>query len=655
MVVDGQVAAQALLEKPIGEATVRLYAWTGQAWFDNVRVQTSAQADPVPEEVVRAVEEHLGKDQAQDVVRPRADGEFGELRASPTIHSIGFEWDLHGDTNHNATCTMRYRKKGEQAWKNATSLLRIDYRGWYSGKELRAYRHFNMFAGSLMFLAPGSEYEVELKLTDPDGGAAAKTLEIATNPVPSLGKPIRTLHVAPDGANAQPGDGSTDKPFVGLRSAFEAAKPGDLFLLRSGKYKGTDIKVSGEKNRHIAFKSAQPGGAVITSTLGVAGSYLWFQGLTFVTEDEKEYGGIRIRGREEGRHEVVVVRNTFNNCRYGFSNSERNWNGDPALLSRRWYIADNVYAGGPWSEYFTRLYLFADSDISYNRITTTFNGKGGDAIALRSGCTNVDAHHNDIRDIEDDFFEPDSAYANIRIWCNRGINATYQAVSFQPQMCSPWYIVRNEFVLMAKTRSATVFKTNVFDRNVIVNNTFVVRGQGAQYRANIMLGALSRNNLWVHIYDPSVASRPRGAVWAGDGDRYLDQRYLIGGQSMPNWRTDVDYDGFAWDHIPEMERPFQWDDHYITSVAKLAEALGIEKHGVQLEKDQLFTISDLMAYASEPWSPQRLMLRPDSKAVDAGAVVPNLAETFNGSAPDLGADEFGEAKCHYGPRPDREE
>ena len=43
-------------------------------------------------------------------------------------------------------------------------------------------------------------------------------------------------------------------------------------------------------------------------------------------------------------------------------------------------------------------------------------------------------------------------------------------------------------------------------------------------------------------------------------------------------------------------------------------------------------------------------LKPASRAVDAGVVIPTVNEVFNGKAPDLGALEAGAAALRYGPR-----
>jgi len=43
-------------------------------------------------------------------------------------------------------------------------------------------------------------------------------------------------------------------------------------------------------------------------------------------------------------------------------------------------------------------------------------------------------------------------------------------------------------------------------------------------------------------------------------------------------------------------------------------------------------------------------LKANSKAIDAGVVLPTINEGFTGKAPDLGAVEANQPEPHYGPR-----
>ena len=43
----------------------------------------------------------------------------------PTLSNLGFEWEIHGDANRNATVTVQFRAVGETAWRQAMPLVRM--------------------------------------------------------------------------------------------------------------------------------------------------------------------------------------------------------------------------------------------------------------------------------------------------------------------------------------------------------------------------------------------------------------------------------------------------------------------------------------------------------------------------------------------------
>src|SRR5204862_5308653 len=109
----------------------------------------------------------------------------------PTYRSLGVSWSVKGDASRNAKVTVEYRKPGAAAWKNGPPLFRVE-KGF--PKDLP---EGGLFAGSLVLLEPNSAYEIRLRLTDPDGGSAEKTLKAATigEPAAAPGAPVR--HVVP--------------------------------------------------------------------------------------------------------------------------------------------------------------------------------------------------------------------------------------------------------------------------------------------------------------------------------------------------------------------------------------------------------------------------------------------------------------------------
>jgi hypothetical protein len=539
----------------------------------------------------------------------------GELQSYATLHSLGFEWHLTGDSDHDAACKVQYREKGARGWKEALPLFRVDFYGWYA--ETKADRPYNMLAGSIMFLKPDTAYEVKLDLSDPDGGAASRTLEVRTRPEPrpegTRARGRRTLHVVP---GAGGGEGSARNPFQGLAAAQAAARPGDVVLLHKGSYGSFTFNKAGEPGKYLVWKTAGDGEAVLDFA-DLEASHVWLEGLTFRFASNKN--GLRARGAPA---DVVVRGNSFTGFHYSVFLSPS---------SEGWYIADNVISGDndPASNSIDgegiELNKSSGHTVCYNRITRTADG-------VSYPKRNCDIFGNDIHDVSDDGLEPDYGYANVRMWNNRITNVSNNSLSFQPQYCGPWYFIRNQVV-----GGNMSFKFRVQDRFVLVNNTFVNWGSIGN-RMHHILTSLSRNNLY-------ILAGGRGPVWVAHDCN--EPRYCLPNNYAPDWRTDVDYDGFDWGDAPTA---FRWENSKMfPDLASFAQAVGIERHGIRVRKEAIFANWSIPA-AEGRVSPHDLTLKLGSNAIDAGAALPNLTGDFVGKAPDLGALESGKSVPDYGPR-----
>jgi hypothetical protein len=262
--------------------------------------------------------------------------------------------------------------------------------------------------------------------------------------------------------------------------------------------------------------------------------------------------------------------------------------------------------------------------VAHNRISRTADG-------VSHPHRNCDIFGNDIFDVSDDGLEPDYGYANNRMWGNRITNCKNHGLSFQPMYCGPWYFIRNQVL-----GGRAVFKFRVQDRFLFVNNTFVAWG-AMDGRMHHLLTALSRNNLFITV-------NGKDPVWAARPGR--DPKYYIADNFRPTWMTDVDYDGFDWGDAPI---GFKWNGALYNDVAAFAKAAGIEQHGRRVRKEEIFASFDVPAQPG--WvRPQIWTLKPGGNAIDAGALLPNICENFNGAAPDLGAHESGQPQHRYGPR-----
>src|SRR4051812_2318491 len=119
----------------------------------------------------------------------------------PTLLNLGFEWAITGDANRNATVAVQFRPAGDSAWRQALPLVRIGGERIFRVREHLDYTVPQGFAGSILNLQPGTEYECRFELTDPDGvtGKASQTVKVTTRTEPQASTEGRTLHVyAPD-------------------------------------------------------------------------------------------------------------------------------------------------------------------------------------------------------------------------------------------------------------------------------------------------------------------------------------------------------------------------------------------------------------------------------------------------------------------------
>ena len=77
----------------------------------------------------------------------------------PTLLNLGFEWEIVGDANRNATVAVRYRETGVSVWKDALPLLRMGGERVFRAAEHLDYTVPDRFAGSILDLKPDTEYE----------------------------------------------------------------------------------------------------------------------------------------------------------------------------------------------------------------------------------------------------------------------------------------------------------------------------------------------------------------------------------------------------------------------------------------------------------------------------------------------------------------
>src|SRR5262245_42422868 len=159
----------------------------------------------------------------------------------PTLINLGFEWELRGDANRNATVAVQFRAVGESAWREALPLVRIGGENVYRRRENLDYTVPDGFAGSILNLQPGTEYECRFQLTDPDGASGETThnMRVKTRVEPQPSKEGRTLHVYPPDYQGQ----RQEPSFTSLLQAYYGAGLGDWSVVWERRAQPGDTNV----------------------------------------------------------------------------------------------------------------------------------------------------------------------------------------------------------------------------------------------------------------------------------------------------------------------------------------------------------------------------------------------------------------------------
>lgn len=551
----------------------------------------------------------------------------GEFKIDPpTLKCLGFRWYIDGDDNANASVDVTYRKKGELDWRDALPMLRVNRE--VANQRFDPYTCGNLFAGSIMYLEPDTEYEVQFRLTDPDGGNAEKNVAVKTRPVPIAPDPDRTLHVYPpkhSGERQQPA-------YSSLASAVEELLPGDLVLLNAGVHTmdeaGIRVTQSGTAEKPIVFRGAENGESIIDG----GGAKMIFD---IRNADHLFFENLTIRNgnhtfRADGASWLTVRRCHIYDVRMGLYSYSEN--------STNWYIADNVITGRN-KEWYPRVeenpshtginFYGRGHVVCYNRISKFWDcvaianyGKPKESRDLQ--CVAIDMYNNDLFEAVDDGIESDYGCHNVRIFDNRIFNC-HTALSAQPFYGGPVYFIRNQVYGI----TALPLKLHNYCTGLeIYHNTLISARQAFQSFKYWQNGTL-RNNLFLGV--------TRYAVETGS----------------PHPKTTLDYNGYRKIDDPE-GRFIKWFDgekeERYSNLAEFTRGTGFGKHGVMVDFD-IFVDADPpvegVTYSADFGD---LELLPASAAIDSGIVLPNVNDDYAGRAPDLGCLELGNPRPHYGPR-----
>lgn len=636
----------------------------------------------------------------------------GELIVDPpTLIALGFAWPVEGDDNRNARVSVQYRKRGDSEWQQGLDLLRLQ------GEEtfLRGSLDFkapNMFAGSLFDLEEDTEYEVRLRLSDPDGvaGESEKYVVVRTRAEPQPVSDGRILHVYPPGYK-----GEREQPaFSGLLEAYYMAslggdwsraspprvRAGDIIKVHAGLYLskhdhysheinsgfttccGTPwdgtyyLTQDGTEERPIAIVAAGDGEVIFdgdgnTVLFNLMGAeYHYFEGITFRNTGTAIEAGMKDIAGMKG---LTVKHSRFDNVGTAIHSDYSGSSG--------FYIADNEMIGRedlsyvftwfaiePWSsrpdfeerskmKSFYAVSVYGPGHvIAYNRVRGFHDGIDHATYGMPDAYPDT---------------PPDRLPVSIDVY-NNDVSVVHDNCFEADGSVRNVRILRNRCFnapLGAMSPQPVLGGPVYFIRNVVYNAWWGpvkvhAEPSGVYYLNNTYIGEFHqltpmsnlhlRNNL---IFGQGTAAR----VFSVDTfTNYSSSDY---NGFRPNPGSDT---SFAWNSPPfEEARNFYRErrEDPTKSVELVERAFpDLQSYSRQTGQDRHSRLVDYDIFVNAPMpdfsdpthvvNPEAvdLRLKRGSAAVDAGTVLPNVTDGFTGRAPDLGAYEYGKALPHYGPR-----
>lgn len=610
----------------------------------------------------------------------------------PTLQNLGFEWYIDGDDNRNATVEVEYRIAGSGTeWKKGMSLLRIG--GEHIERAGIDYTTPHMFAGSILDLNIGTEYEARFTLADPDGvgGDAVNVVTVSTRAEPKAYREGRVRHVYPEYYK-----GEMEEPnYPGLVSAYggsentkgdwslvaeDPVQPGDIIKIHSGLYNADILNYpdwhnvpfdgtywfteKGTAARPIVIEAAGDGEVIFdgkgaANLFNVMGTdHHIFQNLTFRNVD---------RVFDAGRKHLAGASNlTVRNCRFEhvgegirteYAGSKNFLIQDNVILGRddRYRLFGWAFDRKGFAPYGTHLmdsyyginiygsgHVIAYNSIAFFHDAIGISTYGSPEEEQELKAVSIDIYNNDLHLQVDDFVEADGGVHNIRIMRNRGVNAAENGISAQPVFGGPAYYIRN--ILYNIPLGGALKIHGGVPGLTAYHNTFITENNaGAKYPNSNF-----RNNLILGTDGPTVVS-----------SLHFTTAYSV-----------ADYNGYRPNQGPDSpENQFRWltpegEQVEFKTLKSFSQASGLEAHGIKVDYD-VFEDLQKPIHALERGLPSPVYhavdlnfnLNPQGKAVDAGVRIPNVNDDFNGKAPDLGALEVGSPAVIYGARgldPDQE-
>lgn len=537
-------------------------------------------------------------------------------RATP--EQIGLHLPVNRTLSMSSTVTIRYKKSSDIVWQIGHPLLRIHPEWCDTGAPITPV---DAFAGSIFDLTPGTAYDIELTLEEPGQTNKVHVLTTTTRALPAISPAVT----------------KTASPANNLQTVFNSLVPGDVLELSAGTYNvnGLYLNVSGTVSQPIYIRGISRKGVIIKD---VNDLILQLQHVSFVVienltlEGSSTDSGTNASSTGVSFWDGALQENvTFRDMDLvGVDVGIKAWGKTLSILVYHINLKGNNVWTGPfigtnltWND--DGICLPGEGNVAFEN---TLNGFG-DCFAVINGThsSGVYYYRNRITMTGDDAFEADYGTRNMAFYDNYITNCgTF--LSLDPLWGGPLYCFRN--VCINTIRGP--FKLNAKNSGFLIYNNTIVRTEGStgwgwvQFNNGSLRNWSFRNNILVY----------RGS--SGN---------LLAVESSGNSPVDVNYN--AW--FPDAAVWWSTSGASYGTMTAAITGVGQTKTAPLFGSDSVRHKHDVIT-VNNPFVPTITLgsdhlteftstpvpsLLPGSSPKNAGFIIPNITDQFNGLAPDMGA------------------
>ncbi len=623
----------------------------------------------------------------------------GEIRLEhPTLHAIGLEWDIQQDFNRNSTVTVAYRQVGQSQWQEAQPMLRnlFDQAG-----TTRIGWHVvcpNRFTGSVLNLEPDTAYQVQLTLSDPDGGSQTQIIEAHTK-TPLSRIPHQTvLHVYPSSWDGQRLTPNYDT----FEAAYEMVQSGQTIFLHAGVHQFGSLQAKSQRygdriayihppvndadaqlymdfspenrqaNRVIHLHKQATTTAPIRITGELDGSTILDGGAMGILMDLTGAAAHQIQYLTFRNVETAIYANhaqgieisdcQFMECRYGINagphdHDDLNKQSDDSTSRiTGWTMDNNAIIGnwptGQWQDgwsVYTKTFGYLPLRLS---------------AAIQLGGQGHDIHHNTVKG----FWDGISVYPIVMppldpTMCNSSIDIYNNAIEQCPD---------DGIEMDYGTANIRVINNFIANAHMGISMQPLFGGPGyvlrnVVYNTRIFALKIARNPSGLLIYHNTFVVANAARMETGWANTQMANNLFLGNDqtaSGPLWTGNptpllsrIDYNGYAvtgcqkWFWVtPALDRPVYASGQLVfESFADFQYATGMETHGMAgLSYSMLRQVNEPRTKHLDLPLTLDFQLKTDAPCIDHGQILYNINDDFTGQAPELGALELDSALPTYG-------